>query len=215
MQTRSLLALSALTLATVASTAAAQVITATSGSSSPPATVFDVTPYIGYMVFGSFLDGPVGTNIGTANGAVYGAQASIAMSPNIALVGNLAYASSDLRIGLPFIGGISVGTSNLLLYDADLQLSMPMTGSPLKPFVQGGVGAMHYDISSGPLTTSSTNLAFNVGGGIDYQISPMIGFRAMVKDYVGKFDFNDATNLDIQGKTTNNFSLVAGLKLSF
>jgi len=209
MSARYLIALSALALVATATPAAAQFTTG------PTPKVVDVTPYAGYMVFGKFITGPLGTNIRTANGPLFGAQLGLTVAPNVAIVGNVAYASSDLKIGVPIIGGINVGTSKALLYDGSLQLSLPQATSPIKPFVQAGAGAIHYDLSNSFLNTSATNLAFNVGGGIDYQISPAIGVRAMVKDYIGKFDFKDATTFDLRGKTANNIALSLGVKLGF
>jgi hypothetical protein len=37
----------------------------------------------------------------------------------------------------------------------------------------------------------------------------------MAKDYVGKFDFHDATQLDVQGQTAHNWALSAGLRFNF
>jgi hypothetical protein len=31
-----------------------------------------LTPYVGYMTFGDYIDGPIGTRISNANSAVYG-----------------------------------------------------------------------------------------------------------------------------------------------
>ncbi len=38
---------------------------------------------------------------------------------------------------------------------------------------------------------------------------------ARAKDYIGKFDVNQATSLDYSAKTSNNVALSAGLKLGF
>ena len=37
----------------------------------------------------------------------------------------------------------------------------------------------------------------------------------MAKDYIGKFDFKQATSLNVSGKTANNFAVTAGLKVDF
>ena len=75
------------------------------------------TPYAGYLVTGNWYDGPVGTSLSTTNAPMVGAQGSLPLSRGIALVGNLAYASGDLRVGLPLIGGVNVGTAKTWLYD--------------------------------------------------------------------------------------------------
>jgi Outer membrane protein beta-barrel domain len=215
MHTRfSLVTVIATALAVAAPVRAQQVV---QQSSTPK--VFSFTPYVGYMVWGDYLKGPIGTTLTNKNGAIYGAQVGIDLSPNVALLGNVAYSKSDLQVGAPFIGGVGVGSSNIWLYDADLQLSLPSSANhplPFKPFVQVGAGAMHYNVEAlSVLNTKVTNLAFNVGLGFDYQLSPGIGVRLMAKDYIGKFDFKQATSLDVSGKTTNNVAVTAGIKIGF
>jgi hypothetical protein len=192
----------------------------TSAQSSKPinGTAFELTPYAGYMVFGDFLKGPLGSSVSNAPAAIYGAQLGMKLSPNISLVGNLAYSNSDVRVGLPFLGGYSIAHSSTLLYDGGLQLDLPVTtasGLSVKPFAQAGVGAMRYDISQSIISTQATNLAGNVGLGADLGLGPSIGLRLMAKDYVGKFDFKDATQLDLQSEMSHNWAFSAGLRLAF
>ena len=181
-------------------------------------TVARITPYVGYMTFGNFASGPIGTRIANQATAVYGAELGIDISPNVALVGNIGYADSNIQVGLPIIGGISIADSKVLMYDGGVQLRLPATtalGAGLVPFVQGGAGAIRYEIRTGPLTTKSTNFAFNAGGGLDLQLSRSLGIRAMAKDYIGKFDFKEATSLNLHGKTANNWAYSVGLNLGF
>jgi hypothetical protein len=37
----------------------------------------------------------------------------------------------------------------------------------------------------------------------------------IAKDYIGKFNFQDATQLDVQGQTAHNWALSAGLRFNF
>jgi opacity protein-like surface antigen len=179
-------------------------------------TVFDVTPYAGYMMFGKLFSGPVGTSISAGSGPVYGAQMSLTMAKNIALYGNVGYSSSDLKIGLPIIGGLDVGSSKALMYDGGVELKVPMqAASAVTPFVQGGIGAIKYEVSSGFLDANATNVAYNFGGGVDVRLTPNFGLRLMAKDYLGKFDFKEATSFDLNSKTTNNVALSLGVKLGF
>src|SRR4051812_10508153 len=106
---------------------------------------FDLTPYAGYMVFGDYIKGPLGTSLSNAPAPVYGAQLGMRLAPNISLVGNVATTSSDIKAGIPILGGFSVAHRNLLLYDAGLQLDIPvatMGGTSFSPFVQAGAGAI-------------------------------------------------------------------------
>lgn len=181
-------------------------------------TAFELTPYAGYMIFGDYFKGPLGTSVTNAPGALYGVQLGMKLAPNISLVGNLGYTSTDVRVGIPFLGGYSVAHSSTLLYDGGLQLDLPLTtasGFSLKPFAQIGAGAMRYDISQSIIQTQATNFAANVGVGADLALGRLLGLRLMAKDYFGKFDIKDATQLDVTGETAHNWGLSAGVRLNF
>ena len=198
-----------------ASTALAQAPSARGVASG---TAFEVTPYAGYMISGDFIKGPLGTSVYNAPGALYGAQLGMKLSPNVALVGNLGYSTSDVRIGIPFIGGYSVATSSMLLYDGGLQVELPITtasGFTLKPFLQGGAGAIRYGVQQSLVKLTATNFAANFGGGADITLGQSLGLRLMAKDYVGKFDFKEATSRDLQSGTAHNWGLSAGLRVNF
>ena len=113
---------------------------------------FGITPYAGYMKFGNLVSGPLGTSVRNAGAAVYGAEATLGLTRAIALVGNVAYTQPGLEIGAPLIGGVSVGQSSVLLYDAALRLRVPvgMGGLPISPFVQGGAGYARQSFDVGP-----------------------------------------------------------------
>jgi hypothetical protein len=172
---------------------------------------FGITPYAGYMKFGNLVDGPLGTNIGGAAGPVYGAEATLGLVPGLALVGNVAYASSDLEVGLPVVGGLSLGSSSALLYDAALRLSLPMPG--IRPFVQAGAGAMRQEIDVAGVATHGTNFAYNLGAGVEVPIAPRLGLQLMAKDYIGKFDAREATSVNLDAERTHNWALSAGVRL--
>ena len=179
-------------------------------------TVFDVSPYAGYMMFGKLFEGPIGTSVSAGSGPMYGAQMSLTMAKNVALYGNVGYSSSDLKVGLPIIGGFDVGNSKALLYDGGVELKVPMQqASMVTPFVQGGIGGIRYEVESGFLNTKATNVAYNVGGGVDVKLNPNFGVRLMAKDYLGKFDFKEATSFNLNGKTTNNVALTLGVNFGF
>ena len=134
---------------------------------------FGITPYAGYIKFGNIANGPLGTSLRNAGAAVYGAEMSLGLAPTLALVGNVAYSQPDLQIGAPLVGGISVGQSSVLLYDAALRLRVPTGGLlPISPFVQAGAGAVRQSVSVSPVSTHSTSFAYNVGAGADVAIAP-------------------------------------------
>jgi opacity protein-like surface antigen len=102
------------------------------------------------------------------------------------------------------------------MYDGGVELKVPMqAASMVTPFVQGGIGAIKYEVSSGFLDANATNVAYNFGGGVDVRLTPNFGLRLMAKDYLGKFDFKEATSFDLNSKMTNNVALSAGVKLAF
>jgi opacity protein-like surface antigen len=177
-----------------------------------------LTPYAGYIQFGSFMDGPIGTRISNQGTAILGGELALDIAPNVAIVGNVGYADSNIEVGLPIIGGFDIADSKVLMYDGALQLRLPMSstlGSGITPFVQGGLGAMRYEIRAAGLESKSTNLAANVGAGIDLQLSRNLGVKLMAKDYIGKFDMQEATGFNFNQKTTHNFAFTAGISLGF
>jgi hypothetical protein len=181
-------------------------------------TVLHLSPYVGYMVFGNYLKGPLGTTLSNAPGLLYGTQVGLSLSPNLSLIGNVGYTSSDIKVGIPFLGGVSVGSSTMLIYDAGLEYNFSSSKAgamPFTPFIQGGVGAMRYDINESILSTQATNFAGNVGVGADFTLTHGVALRVLAKDYIGKFNFQDATGLGISGDVAHNFALSAGLRFDF
>lgn len=181
-------------------------------------TVLHVSPYVGYMVFGDYLKGPLGTTLSNAPGVLYGTQVGLSLSPNLSLIGNVGYSSSDIKVGIPFLGGVSVGNSSMLIYDAGLEYNFGSSKAgamPFTPFVQAGAGAMRYNINESVLNTQATNFAGNVGVGADLALGRGLALRVLAKDYIGKFNFQDATGLGITGETAHNLAFSAGLRLDF
>lgn len=207
------------TLMIAGSAAASLAIAAPAFAQAPGSgTVLHVSPYAGVMVFGDYLKGPLGTSVSNAPAPIYGAQAGLSLSPNLSLIGNVGYTQSDIKVGVPILGGLSVGHSSMLIYDGGLEYnfgSMKSSGLPVSPFVQAGVGAIRYNIDESILTTNATNLAGNIGLGADLQLGKGMAVRLLAKDYIGKFNFKDATGFDISGETAHNYTLSAGLRFDF
>jgi hypothetical protein len=181
-------------------------------------TVLHVSPYAGVMVFGDYLKGPLGTSVSNAPAPVYGAQVGLSLAPNFSLVGNLGYTQSDIKVGVPVLGGLSVGHSSMLIYDGGLEYNLGSSKAgamPISPFVQAGVGAIRYTIDESVVTAQSTSLMGNVGVGADLSVGRGMALRVMAKDYIGKFNFKEATGFDISGSTTHNYTLSAGLRFDF
>jgi outer membrane protein with beta-barrel domain len=181
-------------------------------------TVLHVSPYAGYMISSNMLSGPLGSTLSNAPGLVYGTQVGLSLAPQLSLVGNVGYSTSDMKVGIPFLGGVTVGHSAVLLYDAGLEYNLGRASESsiaFSPFIQAGVGAMKYDVSASVIDTHATNFAGNVGLGADFALGKGMALRLLAKDYIGKFNFQDATGLGIDGNTTHNVALSAGLRLDF
>jgi hypothetical protein len=181
--------------------------------------VLHVSPYAGYMVFGNYIDGPLGTSVSNAPGMLYGTQVGLSLAPELSLIGNIGYTASDMKVGIPFLGGVSVGRSSMLIYDAGLEYNLGSAkygSTPFSPFVQAGVGAIRYDIKAASvLNTKATNFAGNVGVGADISVGSNMALRLLARDFIGKFNFQDATGLGVSGNTSHNFALSAGLRFDF
>lgn len=177
-----------------------------------------VTPYVGYLNFGDFVDGPIGTRVTNENAAVYGLQAGLDLSPRVTLVGNVGYSDSNLRLRLPLGFGVNVAGSKVLLFDAGLQFRFPTTtalAAGVTPFVEAGAGAIRYEVNALQLTANTTNFAGNFGGGVDVNFNRNVGLRLQAKDYVARFDFDAAESLGLRGKIAHNISLNVGLNIGF
>lgn len=177
-----------------------------------------LTPYAGFLSSGSIADGPFGFEIGNAGAPMFGLQLGLNLTRNLALVGNVGYADTQLEAGLPFIGGLSIADSRVLMYDGGLQLRFPAVtgaGTGIVPFVEGGVGAIRHDLSAAGLTTSSTNIAFTAGGGVDLQLTNSLGVRLMAKDHMSRFDYGEAIGIANEGRRAHNWVLGIGLNLGW
>ena len=177
-----------------------------------------LTPYVGFLASGSIANGPFGFEIGNAGAPVYGLQLGLNLTPNIALVGNVGYADSELEAGLPIIGGYGFADSKILMYDGGVQLRFPATtgaGTGIVPFVEGGVGAIRNELSVGPVRTTSTNVALIAGGGVDLQLTNSLGVRLMAKDHISRFDYGEAIGLPNEGRRAHNWVLGLGLNLGW
>lgn len=197
--------------------AAAAVLTLTAATAQAQTGVgAHLTPFAGYLVTGNWYDGPVGTSIATTNAPMIGAQGAIPLTKGVSLVGNLAYASGDLRIGLPLLGGVNVGSAKTWLYDAGLELGgLAGRSRGIAPFVQGGIGGMTNDIKASVFQVRSSNVAYTAGVGVDVGVSEALALRIQAKDWIGRFNSEDAIGFRAEGNLAHNWALTAGVKLRF
>ncbi len=220
-------------VATAAATAGAQV---TTGGETTPGDVvtrghgsFYLQPYVGYLIGGELTNDP---QLTLEDKPLYGAQLGYSFSPNFSIVGNVAYSPTNFAYETRTAAGANQPASNgvdLLVYDANLQFRLPfvanMVGSTIAPFGQAGVGAIKYSNDQGDelndFKKGTTNVAFNAGLGVDFQIRKGIGVRVMAKDYITSLAYDDfrSTTTTITGSDnnviSNNIALSAGLNFGF
>jgi hypothetical protein len=74
-----------------------------------------------------------------------------------------------------------------------------------RPFVHGLIGASHISESAGGVSGADTSFADALGGGIDYHLIPLIGWRVQV----------DALQTRFFGTTQENVRLSTGITIHF
>lgn len=197
----------------------ASLLPAARAAAQTPGLAGDVTPYVGYLLTGNFVEGPLGVSLSSAGGALYGVQASLPMGGRISLYGNVASSKADLRVGLPIVGGVEVGRVETLLYDGGIRVTLPEAVGATKsvtPFFQAGIGAIKHDILAADyIELTATNFAFNAGVGAYIAVVDGLGIRALISDYMGKFDAEEATMFDLGTKTRHNFGFAGGVSIEF
>jgi hypothetical protein len=216
----------------VIATKASAILAAPALAQTPESTVtgrqstFSITPYAGYMFFGSLADISSNTHLSNDNSWIAGAQAAVRMTSRWSVLGNFAYSKTKTEIKVE--DGTNVTTSGDIGYwlaDADLQYQLPISWNEgsVSPFIQGGVGMVRYtaDFNDINAEDSYTDLQFNAGVGLDIDRGP-VGFQIMLKDYVTSLDWNDFGDFsdDVQddvdtSKIANNLALTAGLRIHF
>ncbi len=204
------------TFVLVASAAASVFLAAPALAQSGNGVGVSLTPYGGYMVTGRWYDGPVGTSIGTSNAPMVGVNAGIPLTRGVSLVGTVGYASGDVRIGLPIIGGVNAGSASTWVYDVGLEVGgLAGRNRGVAPFITGGVGAMTTDIENSLFATSATNFVYTGGVGLEVGVTEAVALRVHAKDYIGRFDSREAVGFEVKGNLTHNWALTAGIKLAF
>lgn len=189
-----------------------------------------VSPYAGYMLFGTHFSYPENENPlfrtrhEIDNALVYGAQVGYGFSPRLAVMGNVAYTKSDVSVRSDALA-LASGETQLFFYDANLQFRFPFAGSETRDswtgvFAQAGVGAATYEAEWGAQDpVGETSVAYNLGLGGDFRIVGLVDLRFMVKDYITTFRWaetgSSALDVDVRSEASHNVALTAGLHFAF
>lgn len=213
-------ALGAVALTTAAAqaqrTPRSSAITVTRGS-------FAIAPFGGYLINQNLIDGPLATSLGVSSAPLYGIQGSLPLAPGASLIGAFGYSGGDLEIGLPLVGGISVGNSTTWLFDASVELRLESwegRGKRFIPLAQLGGGALRRELSVVGLRARTTDFMVSAGVGADLPIATNMAIRLMAKDHYGRADFGslDLGSLGTLRARTNDLhtiALSAGLRVAF
>jgi hypothetical protein len=193
---------------------------------------FQITPYVGYIDFGRYINGPLGQDVQLPNGPIFGGQVSLSLTRYVAVFGELGYATSNQRVTPYGYGGVfSSNSSGIWVYDGGLQLMAPFRAADrhwLVPFVQAGAGAVDYrlyNFNNGGIATDA-RFAWNGGVGFDYHFTRQVGLRLMAKDYIAMFNVPHTVIVPAAGGGTtttqvtaqnnnNNYAFSAGLNIGF
>jgi Outer membrane protein beta-barrel domain len=152
--------------------------------------------FIGY----SYLSADTGLGRQSVNG--WNASLEGKVLPFIGLVGDFSghYGGSQCTASIPPVCGKIPGTLNTFLFG--LRISASAAG--VRPFAHAMFGASH-ERTRGSVVASDTAFATAIGGGLDFRLAPVLGWRVQ-GDYLQTRFFNS---------TQNNVRLSTGLVLRF
>ena len=85
-------------------------------------------------------------------------------------------------------------------------LKLKINWHRLSPYLASGVGLAHFSQSNGSKTTWSTSF----GGGVDFNILPVVGLRAQVRDY-----FSGIPQFGLANGSQHNVFVTGGVVLRF
>jgi hypothetical protein len=183
-------------------------------SPSPLPHRLQLVPSVGYFTFGTYFTGPAGIRFSNQDGLAYGAQLAVTLWRNLALAGSVLRGSSDWSFeSVPVVGRISIGGASLLLYDAGLRFSYPLSdSSPIAAMGQVTAGAIRYSVDHPLLSGAATNFAVSVGAGLAGRLKSRISLQLVVKDYIASFrSVDEAAALGVEGQRAHTVGVLIGI----
>lgn len=152
--------------------------------------------FIGY----SYLNADTGLGRQSVNG--WNASLEGKIFPFVGLVGDFSghYGGSQCTASMPPACSKIPGTVNTFLFG--LRVSASAVG--VRPFVHALFGGVH-EKTGGSVIASDTAFATAIGGGLDFRLAPVLGWRVQ-GDYLQTRLFNN---------TQNNVRLSTGVVLRF
>ena len=169
---------------------------------------FGITPYAGYMKFGSLVAGPFGTNVRDAGAPVYGAELQLGLVPGHRPGRQRRLRPARSRDRRPAhrrgVGRPELGADVRRRPPAAPAAAAGSSADSRRSSRPARARCGRRSVDSGRRRTPP-NFAYNVGAGADLGLAPRLGLQLMVKDYIGKFDAREATSLNVDTKTTHNW----------
>ena len=139
------------------------------------------------------------------NDFIGGARVTYFFTPVFGMEGGVGFtpasmlASTNINGGTEFASVINVDT-----YIFNANLVVQLSHGPVRPFVTGGVSAIHFDFDTsefGTLTPSETDFAPNLGGGLKIPVNDTVLLRFEARYYWANSDFaqDNVTFTEVSG----------------
>ena len=74
---------------------------------------------------------------------------------------------------------------------------------------------MTNDIKNSLFDVRASNIAYTGGVGLDIGVAQSFALRVQAKDWVSRFNSEDAVGFRAEGNLAHNWALTAGVKLTF
>jgi opacity protein-like surface antigen len=183
-----------------------------------PATLYEVTPFIGYRMGGDF---DIANSNQDANLADHGSFAlAFDLRRDDWSQYELIYARQESRLE---------DTSPLAPLDVNVEY-LHLGGTlgvndelPLLPYIVGSLGVTRFTLDSG---TDDTRLSFSLGGGVRVPVTPRFNLRLEARGFLTLIDtdssvfcasgsFGGACAIRAKGSTFTQFEIMAGAAFAF
>ncbi len=188
--------------------------------------VFHITPYVGYVIFGDYFETTNGLEYTNDNTGIFGVEAGLDISRAVSIVGNFGYMKTNFEFERGGTAPAEIPASadvGIFAYDANLRLKLPITMgmTSIAPYVQAGIGQFRYSFDTDDFNAedATSNMAYNIAVGTTFKFAG-VGLRGEVKDYITSLDWqrpSDANDFnDIEGgRTAHNWAISLGLTIGF
>ncbi len=177
--------------------------------------ILELDPFGGGSFFGSVNRGPTSERL--VNGGTAGGRAAYNFSKHFSIEANYNFMVNNARVAIPNnIGILNANFGDQIQFFAiDPVYNFTPRGKRLRPYLTAGLGPSWF-VPTKPARTfasTSTELAFNYGGGVKYHLSPHLGLRF---DARGVFEQNPTFGLAAIPKAhLNGLEATLGLVMYF